>query len=245
MLELKDKIALVTGASRGIGKEIAILLANNGAHVAVNFKNNAQKAEEVVKAIAEKGGKAIKVRASVEKLEEVEEMIKTVKTELGGLDILINNAGIIRDGLLYSMQEEDWVEVINTNLIGTINCSKVAVFGMMRRRYGKIVNIASLSALTGSPGQTNYTAAKGGVISFTKSLAREVASLGINVNVVAPGYIETDMIKNLRKDELVKLIPAGRFGKPEEVAQVVLFLVSDDSSYLTGQTITVDGGLYM
>jgi len=130
-------------------------------------------------------------------------------------------------------------------LIGTINCSKAAVLGMMRRKSGRIVNVASLSALSGSAGQTNYTAAKGGVISFTKSLAREVAALGINVNAVAPGYIETDMVKNLRKDELVKLIPAGRFGRPEEVAKVVLFLVSDASSYLTGQTIKVDGGLFM
>lgn len=244
-MELNNKVALITGASRGIGKEIAFLLAKSGASIAVNYKNSEKDADEVVNSIIGVGGKAIKVKAAVERLNEVEEMIQTVKSELGGLDILINNAGIIRDKLLYSMQEEDWLEVINTNLIGTINCSKAVVLGMMRRRSGKIVNIASLSALLGSPGQTNYTAAKGGVISFTKSLAREVASLGINVNAIAPGYIETDMIKNLRKDELVKLIPVGRFGKPEEVAKVVLFLVSDASSYLTGQTITVDGGLYM
>lgn len=244
-MKLKDKVVLITGASRGIGKEIALLLAKNGASIAVNYKNSEKDAEEVVNSILNSGGKAIKVKAAVERLNEVEVMIQTVKSELGGLDILINNAGIIRDKLLYSMQEEDWLEVINTNLIGTINCSKAAVLGMMRRKSGRIVNVASLSALSGSAGQTNYTAAKGGVISFTKSLAREVAALGINVNAVAPGYIETDMIKNLRKDELVKLIPVGRFGKPEEVAKVVLFLVSDASSYLTGQTIKVDGGLYM
>ena len=244
-MKLDDKVALITGASRGIGKEIALLLAKNGASIAVNYKNSEKDADEVVSSIIDFGGKAIKVKAAVEQLKEVEVMIQTVKSELGGLDILVNNAGIIRDKLLYSMQEEDWLEVINTNLIGTINCSKAVVLGMMRRRSGKIVNIASLSAISGSPGQTNYTAAKGGIISFTKSLAREVAALGINVNAVAPGYIETDMVKNLRKDELVKLIPAGRFGKPEEVARVVLFLVSDVSSYVTGQTIKVDGGLVM
>lgn len=244
-MELNNKVALITGASRGIGKEIALLLAKNGASIAVNYKNSEKDAEEVVNSIRNSGGKAIKVRAAVERLNEAEEMVQTVKSELGGLDILVNNAGIIRDKLLYSMQEGDWLEVINTNLIGTINCSKAVVLGMMRKKYGKIVNIASLSALSGSAGQTNYTAAKGGVISFTKSLAREVAALGINVNAVAPGYIETDMVKNLRKDDLVKLIPAGRFGRPEEVAKVVLFLVSDASSYLTGQTIKVDGGLFM
>ena len=244
-MELNNKVALITGASRGIGKEIALLLAKSGASIAVNYKNSEKDAEEVVNSIRNSGGKAIKVRAAVERLHEAEEMIQTVKSELGGLDILVNNAGIIRDKLLYSMQEGDWLEVINTNLIGTINCSKAAVLGMMRRKSGRIVNVASLSALSGSAGQTNYTAAKGGVISFTKSLAREVAALGINVNAVAPGYIETDMVKNLRKDELVKLIPAGRFGRPEEVAKVVLFLVSDASSYLTGQTIKVDGGLFM
>ena len=244
-MELDNKVALITGASRGIGKEIALLLAKNGATIAVNYKNSEKDADEVVNSIINSGGKAIKVRSAVERLHEVEEMIETVKSELGGLDILINNAGIIRDKLLYSMQEEDWLEVINTNLIGTINCSKVAIFGMMRKRYGKIVNIASLSALTGAPGQTNYTAAKGGVIAFTKSLAREVAKLGINVNAVAPGYIETDMVQNLHKNELVKLIPTGRLGKPEEVAQLVLFLVSESSNYMTGQVIKIDGGLFM
>src|SRR3990172_12183378 len=208
-MELNNKVALITGASRGIGKEIALLLAKNGASIAVNYKNSEKDAEEVVNSIRNSGGKAIKVRAAVERLHEAEEMIQTVKSEFGGLDILVNNAGIIRDKLLYSMQEGDWLEVINTNLIGTINCSKTAVLGMMRRKSGRIVNVASLSALSGSAGQTNYTAAKRGGILFSKSFSLVVGAFGINVNAVAPGYIETDMVKNLRKDELVKLIPAG------------------------------------
>ena len=245
-MELSGKVALVTGASRGIGKEIALLLARNGADVAINFRSREREAEEVKEAAIKSWRRAIAVKASVSDVHEVESMVKTVNEELGKIDILVNNAGIVHDKLLVNMSDSDLLEVIQTNLIGAINCARSVIFSMMRRKSGRIVNIASLSGITGFAGQTNYSAAKGGLIAFTKSLAKEVALLGIRVNAVAPGFIETDMLENLqKKDEIMKYIPLGRFGKPEEVAEVVLFLVSDRSDYLTGQVIKIDGGLVM
>lgn len=245
-MEISGKVALVTGASRGIGKEIALLLARNGADVAINFRSREREAEEVKEAAIKSGRRAITVKASVSDVHEVESMVKTVNEELGKIDILVNNAGIVRDKLLVNMSDSDLLEVIQTNLIGAINCARSVIFSMMRRKSGRIVNIASLSGITGFAGQTNYSAAKGGLIAFTKSLAKEVALLGIRVNAVAPGFIETDMLENLqKKDEIMKYIPLGRFGRPEEVAEAVLYLVSDRSDYLTGQVIKVDGGLMM
>lgn len=247
-MELKGKTALVTGASRGIGRAIAIYLAELGAQVAVNYSSSEQKALEVVEAIKGKGGKAIAVKADVSNQEEVEVMFKRVLEEFGGLDILVNNAGITRDGLLIRMKQEDWDAVLNTNLKGVYNCSKAAAKIMVKRRNGKIINISSVVGVAGNAGQANYAAAKAGVIGFSKAIARELAPRNIQVNVVAPGFIDTDMTAVLPeavKQEMLKQIPLGRCGDPMDVAYVVGFLASDKSRYITGQVIHVDGGMIM
>ncbi|MGL6015366.1 MAG: 3-oxoacyl-[acyl-carrier-protein] reductase [Selenomonadaceae bacterium] len=245
---LDGKVALVTGASRGIGRAVAIALAKAGALVAVNYAGNVKAAEEVQQIITQAGGKAILVQGDVAQAEVVDEMMKTVMDEFGRIDILVNNAGITRDGLLMRMKECDWDAVIDTNLKGIFHCTKAAAKHMMKARSGRIINMTSVVGLIGNAGQTNYAAAKAGVTGFSKSVAKELASRGITVNMVAPGFIDTDMTAVLPekiREEMVKGIPLGRMGTPEEVAEAVLFLASDQASYITGQIINLDGGMVM
>ena len=245
---LGGKVALVTGASRGIGRAIALRLAQEGAAVAVNYAGNVKAAEEVKQEIENAGGKAILVQADVADAEAVEAMISKVTEAFGSIDILVNNAGITRDGLFMRMKEADWDAVINTNLKGIFHCTKLVSKLMMKKRSGRIVNMASVVGITGNAGQANYAAAKAGVIGFSKSIAKELASRGITVNMVAPGYIETDMTAVLPdkvREAMTANVPLGRGGKPEDVANAVLFLVSDEASYITGQVLHVDGGMVM
>ena len=245
---LDGKVALVTGASRGIGRAVAIALAKAGALVAVNYAGNVKAAEEVQQIITQAGGKAILVQGDVAQAEVVDEMMKTVMDEFGRIDILVNNAGITRDGLLMRMKECDWDAVIDTNLKGIFHCTKAAAKHMMKARSGRIINMTSVVGLIGNAGQTNYAAAKAGVTGFSKSVAKELASRGITVNMVAPGFIDTDMTAVLPekiREEMVKGIPLGRMGTPEEVAEAALFLASDQASYITGQIINLDGGMVM
>lgn len=247
-MTLVGKVALVTGGSRGIGRAVALKLAENGADVAINYAGNTAAAEEVKAAIEKLGRKAMLVQGSVADTDGVQAIVNQVVKELGRLDILINNAGITRDGLLMRMKEADWDAVLETNLKGVFNCSKAVMRTMMKQKNGRIVNMASVVGEMGNAGQANYAAAKAGVIGFTKSLAKEVASRGITVNAVAPGFIATDMTKVLTDDqkaEMAKTIPLGRAGQPEDVANAVLFLVSDEAAYITGQVLNVDGGMVM
>ena len=245
---LDGKVALVTGASRGIGRAIALRLAHEGAAVAINYAGNAKAAEEVKSLIEAAGGKAMIIQANVADAAAVEEMIQQVTETFGTIDILVNNAGITKDGLLMRMKEEDWDAVVNTNLKGIFHCTKAVTKLMMKKRAGRIVNMASVVGLIGNAGQANYAAAKAGVIGFSKSVARELASRGITVNMVAPGFINTDMTAVLPdkvKEAMVEDIPLGRMGEAENVADAVLFLVSDQASYITGQVVNVDGGMVM
>lgn len=245
---LDGKIALVTGGSRGIGRAVAIELAKEGATVAINYAGNKAAAEEVQSIITEMGGKAMIIQADVSDEKFATQMVEEVIAQLGGIDILVNNAGITRDGLFIRMKEEDWNAVINTNLTGIFNCTKVAAKYMMKKRSGRIINMSSVSGIMGNAGQTNYAAAKAGVIGFTKSLAREMASRGITVNAVAPGFIATDMTAAMpekAQEHVLTSIPLGKMGNPEDIANAVLFLASDKASYITGQVIHVDGGMVM
>lgn len=245
---LEGKTALVTGASRGIGRAVAVALAAAGAKVAVNYAGNDAAAEETKAAIEAVGGAAILVKADIANREEVEEMVKKTAEAFGQIDILVNNAGITRDGLLMRMKDEDFDAVINTNLKGVYYATKAVTKLMMKKRYGRIINMASVVGLTGNAGQANYAAAKAGVIGFSRTVAKELASRGITCNMVAPGLIATDMTKDLpekAKDAMLASIPLGRAGQPEDVAQAVLFLASDNASYITGQVINVDGGMVM
>ncbi len=245
---LDGKVALVTGASRGIGRAIALRLAEEGAKVAINYAGNAKAAEEVKSLIEAKGGTAILLQADVSDSAAAEAMVKDVLDAFGAIDILVNNAGITRDGLLARMKEEDFDAVINTNLKGVFHCTKAVTKPMMKQRSGAIVNMASVVGLTGNASQANYGAAKAGVIGFTKSVAKELAGRGITVNSVAPGFIETDMTAVLSdkvKEAMEAGIPLKRAGKPEDVANAVLFLVSGQASYITGQVLNVDGGMVM
>jgi 3-oxoacyl-[acyl-carrier protein] reductase len=245
---LKGKVALVTGASRGIGRAIALELARLGANVAVNYAGSEAKAKEVVEEIKAMGREAIAVQANVADSESVSNMVKEVLSTFGELHILVNNAGITRDNLIMRMKEEEWDEVINTNLKGVFNCTKAVTRQMMKQRYGRIINIASIVGVSGNAGQANYVAAKAGVIGLTKTTAKELASRNITVNAVAPGFITTDMTDQLTdevRQEMLKQIPLARFGEPKDVASVVGFLASDASSYMTGQTLHVDGGMVM
>ena len=245
---LDGKVALVTGASRGIGRAIAVALAKAGASVAVNYAGNAAAAEETLKMIEDAGSKGMLVKADVADGTQVDAMVKSVAAEFGQIDILVNNAGITRDGLLMRMKDEDWDKVIDTNLKGVFYCTKAVSRLMMKKRYGRIVNMSSVVGLTGNAGQTNYAAAKSGILGFSKSAARELAARGITVNMVAPGFIATDMTAVLPEEVKTKMeadIPLGRVGTPEDIAETVLFLVSDNASYITGQVINVDGGMVM
>ncbi|NLI67895.1 MAG: 3-oxoacyl-[acyl-carrier-protein] reductase [Bacilli bacterium] len=245
---LKGKNALVTGSSRGIGRAIALELGRLGANVAVNYAGNEAKAQEVVDELEKMGVQAIKIQADVTDEDAVKKMVKEVIQTFGSLEILVNNAGITRDNLLMRMKEEEFDEVINTNLKGAFLCTKAVVRQMMRQKYGRIINIASIVGISGNPGQANYVAAKAGLIGLTKSNAKELASRNILVNAVAPGFITTDMTDELtdeQKEAIFRLIPLERFGEPEDVANVVGFLASDKAKYITGQTIHVDGGMVM
>ena len=245
---LEHKVALVTGASRGIGKEVALELARNGADVVVNYSGSEEAANIVVSEIEKLGRKAIAFKANVASLSEVEAMFKETINQFGKIDILINNAGITRDNLMMRMKEAEWDAVINTNLKGVYNCMKAATRPMMKQKSGKIVNISSVVGILGNPGQVNYVAAKAGVIGMTKTVAKELASKGITVNAVAPGFIKTDMTDELNeniKEGLLAQIPLKEFGEPEDIAKTVRFLVSDDAKYITGQTLSVDGGMAM
>lgn len=243
-----EKVALVTGGSRGIGRAIALRLAREGVAVVVNYVSREAAAREVVDAVLAEGGRASSVQADVSVAVEAEAMVDGVLKEYGSLDILINNAGITRDGLLLRMSEADWDAVLDTNLKGAFVCTKAALRTMMRQRYGRIVNLSSVAGLMGNAGQANYSASKAGLIGFTKAVAREVASRNITVNAVAPGYIETDIwngVPEHARAGLLQLIPMARAGQPEDVAEVVAFLASDASRYMTGQVLSVDGGMVM
>ena len=245
---LDGKTALVTGASRGIGRAIALCLAAEGARVAINYAGNVRAAEEVKTAIEAAGGTAILCQADIADSSAVEAMVANVVKEFGTVDILVNNAGITRDTLLMRMKDEDFAKVLDTNLKGVFYCTKAVSKLMMKKRSGRIVNMASVVGLVGNAGQTNYAAAKAGVIGFSKSAAKELASRGITVNVVAPGFIGTDMTAGLPesvKEKMLTDIPLGRMGEPEDVASAVLFLASDQASYITGQVVNVDGGMVM
>lgn len=245
---LSGKTALVTGASRGIGRSIALALAEAGANVAVNYAGSEQAASETADLIRAQGVEAVAIRANVGKADEAEHMVKQVIDTWGHIDILVNNAGITRDNLIMRMKEEEFDQVIETNLKGVYNCLKAVTRPMMKQRFGRIVNISSVVGMLGNVGQANYVAAKAGVIGLTKAVARELSARQITVNCVAPGFIDTDMTQSMPEELLEKLltdIPLARFGQPEEVAKVVLFLVSDASSYMTGQTLYVDGGMHM
>ncbi|MBQ7199897.1 MAG: 3-oxoacyl-[Eubacterium sp.] len=243
---LDDKVAVVTGASRGIGAAIAKGMADEGAFVVVNYNGSQEKAEEVVSEIKAGGGDAVAVKCDVSDAAAAEAFIKDIVKEYGGIDILVNNAGINRDGLLMGMKEADFDDVLRTNLKGTYNCCRQVVRPMMKKRAGRIINMASVAGVIGNAGQVNYAASKAGVIGLTKSVAKEVASRGITCNAIAPGFIKTDMTDALPdsvKEEAVGQIPLGRFGEPEDIAQMAVFLASDKAGYITGQVICVDGGI--
>ena len=245
---LKGKCALVTGASRGIGKAIALKLASLGANLVLNYRSSEAEALEVEKQIKEMGVDAITVRGDISKLEDVENIVNSAKDKFGAIDIMVNNAGITKDNLIIRMKEEDFDKVIDVNLKGVFNCLKVITPIMIKQRHGKIINLSSVVGISGNASQVNYSASKAGVIGMTKSLAKEIGSRGINVNAVAPGFIETDMTGELSekvKEEYKKNIPLRRTGKPEDVANVVAFLASESSDYVTGQVIHVDGGMLM
>ncbi|MBY0097613.1 3-oxoacyl-[acyl-carrier-protein] reductase [Mesobacillus maritimus] len=247
-MKLEGKVALVTGASRGIGREIALELAREGANVAINYSGSEAKALEVAAEIRTMGREAITIQADVSSSESVDSMVKQTIEAFGKLDILVNNAGITKDNLLMRMKEADWDDVININLKGVFLCTKAVTRQMMKQRSGRIINISSIVGVSGNAGQANYVAAKSGVIGLTKTTAKELATRGITVNAVAPGFITTDMTDKLNdetKNEMLKQIPLARLGEPTDIAKTVLFLASDDSRYMTGQTLHVDGGMVM
>ena len=245
---LEGKVAVVTGASRGIGKAVAIKLASMNAAVIVNYAGSKDKAENVVREIEELGGRAEAIRCDVSDFNQCKEFIEDVQKRYGRIDILVNNAGITRDGLAMAMKEEDFDAVIATNLKGTFNCIRFVSRIMMKQKSGKIINMSSVSGVAGNAGQVNYSAAKAGVIGITKSMARELASRNVNVNAIAPGFIETDMTNALPekvREQAVAQIPLGRFGKAQEVAELAAFLAGDTSNYITGQIFHIDGGMVM
>ena len=240
------KVAMITGATRGIGKQIALTLANEGYNIVLNYRTENDELKQLKNEIESKKVKCLTVQGDVTNFEDCKQMIESAIKEFGKIDVLINNAGITKDMLLARMKEEDFKQVIDVNLVGTFNMTKNVISYMMKARNGKIINISSVVVIAGNAGQTNYSASKAGIIGFTKSLAKEVASRNILVNAVAPGFIETnmtDVLKQEVKDEIAKNIPLKRMGTPQDVANVVKFLASEDSSYITGQVISVDGGM--
>lgn len=245
-MTLNNKISLVTGGTRGIGREVALALAKEGSDVAISYTSNEELALNIVEEIKNLGVNSIAVEANVANNDDVVNMIKTVEEKLGTIDILVNNAGITKDNILIKMSEEDWDSVLDVNLKGVFLCSKAVARAMMKKRYGKIINISSVVGINGNPGQSNYSASKAGVIGFTKSIAKELASRGIRINAIAPGFIETDMTNALKdeiKNEMMKNIPLNSFGQPKDIAHLVLFLASEKSDYITGEVIKVDGGM--
>ena len=246
MTALSEQVAIVTGASRGIGRATAIALAATGVKVVVNYAQSSGAAEEVVQEIEKNGGNAIAIKADVSKTEEVDSLIEQTLKTFGRIDILVNNAGITRDTLLLRMKLEDWQAVIDLNLTGVFLCTKAASKVMLKQKSGRVINITSVAGLMGNPGQANYSAAKAGVIGFSKTVAKELAVRGITVNAVAPGFIITDMTNDLKADEILKYIPLARYGQPEEVAGMIRFLATDSAAaYITGQVFNVDGGMVM
>ncbi|HOU23167.1 MAG: 3-oxoacyl-(acyl-carrier-protein) reductase FabG [Chloroflexi bacterium ADurb.Bin180] len=248
MSKLEGQVAVVTGASRGIGRAIAIKLASMGARVVVNYRSNQAAAEQVLDLIRQQGGQAIAVQADVSVFADAQRLIQTALDQWGKVDILVNNAGTTRDTLLVRMTEEDWDLVLDTDLKSAFNCTKAAQRPMIKQRYGRIVNISSVAGIAGNAGQANYTAAKAGLIGFTKAVAKEVGSRNITVNAIAPGYIPTDLSSSIPPELIAKgmdMTPLGHPGTTEDIANAVAFLVSDDASYITGQVLAVDGGLTM
>lgn len=248
MRKLEGKVAVVTGASRGIGRAIALKLADEGAKVVVNYSGSQAKAEEVVATIRETGGEAQAIQASVAKSEEVAALMDAAVKTFGSLDILVNNAGITRDNLLMRMKENEWDDVMDTNLKGVFLCTKAVTRQMMKQRAGRIINISSIVGVAGNAGQANYVAAKAGVIGLTKTTAKELASRNILVNAIAPGFIETEMTAELPeelKQGMLTQIPLAKLGQPEDIAKAVVFLASEDANYMTGQTLHIDGGMVM
>jgi 3-oxoacyl-[acyl-carrier protein] reductase len=245
---LRDKTAIISGATRGIGRAIAIELAGEGANISFNFIRSKKDAGELEKKIKSLGVNVRSFQVDIKDYDAVKSWVDDTRELFGAIDIVVNNAGIIKDKALALMQSEDWHEVIDTNLEGTFNLTRAAIVSLMKQKRGVIVNVTSVSGIVGIPRQTNYSASKAGIIGFTKALAREVAPYNIRVNAVAPGFIETDMLKDLSeeyKSQVIRQIPLNRFGKPEEIAKVVRFLVSDDASYITGHILVIDGGMSM
>lgn len=245
---LSGRVALISGGSRGIGRETTKLLATRGARVAITFKQNREAADRLVEELESSGAEARAYGFDAADGAEARKVCSELEEQWGGVQILVNNAGITRDNLFIRMSEEEWDDVMHTNLRGAFTLARAVAKGMMKKRWGRIINITSVSALTGNVGQANYAASKMGLVGFTKSLARELSGRNITVNAVAPGYIETDMTEKIpekAKHELMKQIPLGRFGRPEEVAEVVGFLASEKASYITGQVVSINGGLHM
>ena len=245
---LEGKVAIVTGGSRGIGRSIVEEFVKRGVSVAFNFLKSEDKALVLKKEIEEKGGRALTFRQDVKDYDAIKIMVEGVKTHFGRLDIIVNNAGILRDKALMLMEEQDWEDVMSTNLSGAFNLIRAAIVTFMKQKSGNIINLTSVAGIKGMPRQVNYSASKAGIIGLTKALAKEVGPYNVRVNAIAPGYIDTDMVKDLKEEykaELLKMIPLGRFGKSGEVAKVAAFLASEEAKYITGQVITVDGGLAM
>lgn len=247
-MSLGKKVALITGGSRGIGRAIAIELSKQDYNIVITYINNESSAKKVINEVEKSNVKGLAIQADISIEEDVNKIIEIVNERFGTIDILVNNAGIIKDNLLIRMKSEEWDDVINTNLKGVYLCTKAVARGMINKRYGKIVNIASVVGISGNAGQGNYSASKAGIIGFTKSIAKELGGRGINVNAVAPGFVGTDMTEALNdkiKDEIINMIPLKRAGKPEDIANVVAFLCSEKADYITGQVINVDGGMLM
>lgn len=247
-MELDNQVALITGGSRGIGKSVALELASKGAYVLINYATNSDAASETLEEIEKAGGRGRTVRFDVSDFAQVQSTVSGLSDELDGIHILVNNAGITNDGLLVRMEEEDWDRLMDINLKGVFNCTKAVCRGMMKKRYGRIVNITSVAGEVGNAGQTNYSASKAGIVGFTKSSAREFSSRGITVNAVSPGFVETDINRDLPeeiKKKYLEAVPLGRFGRVEDISGAVCFLVSAGAAYITGEVIKVNGGLYM